>query len=283
MRKMIPALGLIGLAAWLWSPGGETSPVYAVPRYKGGEVSGGGSIKGTVTISPVPQPAAFTVEKDVKTCRGTQEKKANFRLSANPETGAWADVVVYIDGISKGKALPKGQKFTIDQKECTYRPFITIAPKKSSVEITSSDPILHNVHVYEGTPQQPHSRTRDVLNQAMTSSAVPATPLERRDLRRPAFYYIRCDAGHIWMSAYIWVVEHPYYAKTDAKGQFELTDVPPGTYTLRFWHPGYEIEPVLTDGKVTEYNLGTPIEHRMTVTVEAGKATSANWQATGAK
>lgn len=283
MRKLIPALVLIGLAVWLLSHGGEAGPAYAVPRYKGGEVSGGGSIKGTVTISPVPQPTQFTVEKDVKTCRGKQEQKANNRLTANQETGVWADVVVYIDGIEKGKPLPKGEKFTIDQKACEYTPFVTIAPKKSSIEFTSSDPILHNVHVYEGTPEQPHARTRDVMNQAMKDDSVPAMPLERRDLRKPSFYYVRCDAGHIWMAAYIWVVEHPYYAKTDANGQFELTDVPPGTYTLRFWHAGYEIEPVVKDGKVVDYNYGAPVEHRMKVTVEAGKAASANWQATGAQ
>ena len=32
------------------------------------------------------------------------------------------------------------------------------------------------------------------------------------------------------------VTDHPYYAVTEANGSFTLTDVPPGTYTLRVWH-----------------------------------------------
>ena len=38
------------------------------------------------------------------------------------------------------------------------------------------------------------------------------------------------------MEAWIVVAEHPYYAVSDEKGEFKLTDVPPGTYTLHLWH-----------------------------------------------
>ena len=37
------------------------------------------------------------------------------------------------------------------------------------------------------------------------------------------------------MSAWIVVVEHPYYAVTDADGAFTLTGIPPGTYTVQCW------------------------------------------------
>ncbi len=49
-------------------------------------------------------------------------------------------------------------------------------------------------------------------------------------------YSNKCDAGHTWMSAYIWVSKHPYYAVTDKSGKFEIADVPPGTYKLKAWH-----------------------------------------------
>ena len=38
------------------------------------------------------------------------------------------------------------------------------------------------------------------------------------------------------MSGVIVVMEHPYYAKTDEKGAFRLSDVPPGEYTVNVWH-----------------------------------------------
>ncbi len=38
------------------------------------------------------------------------------------------------------------------------------------------------------------------------------------------------------MSAYIVVAETPYFAVTDADGNYKIENVPPGTYTLNAWH-----------------------------------------------
>jgi hypothetical protein len=38
------------------------------------------------------------------------------------------------------------------------------------------------------------------------------------------------------MQGWIVVVDHPYYAVTDADGRFTLADVPPGDYQLDVWH-----------------------------------------------
>jgi hypothetical protein len=57
-------------------------------------------------------------------------------------------------------------------------------------------------------------------------------------LRRPGTLKLRCDAGHTWMSAYVHVFDHPYFAVTDARGQFAIDTraLPPGRYTLEYWH-----------------------------------------------
>ena len=44
-----------------------------------------------------------------------------------------------------------------------------------------------------------------------------------------------CDV-HSWMKAWIIVTEHPYYALTDADGQFRLENVPEGSYRIKAWH-----------------------------------------------
>jgi hypothetical protein len=46
---------------------------------------------------------------------------------------------------------------------------------------------------------------------------------------------IKCDV-HPWMLAYCAVVDHPFYAVSDAEGRFEITGVEPGTYEVRAWH-----------------------------------------------
>jgi hypothetical protein len=45
----------------------------------------------------------------------------------------------------------------------------------------------------------------------------------------------KCDV-HGWMSAYVGVLDHPYFAVTAEDGKFELPGLPPGTYTIEAWH-----------------------------------------------
>ena len=279
MKRIFPALLLLVFTLVLCWPHAEAGPG-AVPilallaRYSGGPVADGGSIKGTVTIDPIPSPAAFVIGKDAGICAGARTSP---RLVVDKATKGVGNIVVFLDSIEKGKPLPTGVRAVIDQKGCQYFPHITIVPVRSKVTFVSSDPILHNVHVFKGTPDRPHALLADVANLAMKDNRVPGLPLGKRALRKPGFFYVRCDAGHIWMSAYLWVVGHPYYAVTDAKGGFALTDVPPGTYTLRFWHENWEATPVERDGQVTGYSYGDPIQHRRQVTVKPGEATISNW------
>ncbi|MFQ5842771.1 MAG: carboxypeptidase regulatory-like domain-containing protein, partial [Thermodesulfobacteriota bacterium] len=46
---------------------------------------------------------------------------------------------------------------------------------------------------------------------------------------------VRCEV-HPWMSAFVVVTEHPYHGVTDIFGEYEIRDVPPGTYRLKVWH-----------------------------------------------
>ena len=146
-------------------------------KYKGTDVADGGGIAGTVTIDPVPASAQFEIDRDQKICGDNQP---NFRLVVDAETKGVKNVVVFLDGIKKGKKLAKNQSFVIDQKGCAYEPHILIAPKRSRIAFKSSDPIVHNVHVYRGTLDQPHSRSEDVLNVAFKDEAVPEQDLDRR-------------------------------------------------------------------------------------------------------
>jgi len=50
---------------------------------------------------------------------------------------------------------------------------------------------------------------------------------------------VKCDA-HYWMRSYIYSSKHPYVAITDDKGDFEIKNLLPGKYKVRFWHEGFE-------------------------------------------
>ena len=46
------------------------------------------------------------------------------------------------------------------------------------------------------------------------------------------------------MNAWVCVVEHRYFAVSDAEGRFVLTEVPPGEYWLEAWHETLESQRV---------------------------------------
>jgi hypothetical protein len=38
------------------------------------------------------------------------------------------------------------------------------------------------------------------------------------------------------MKAYLFVMDHPYFATTDERGRFRIEGLPAGEYTLEAWH-----------------------------------------------
>ena len=70
---------------------------------------------------------------------------------------------------------------------------------------------------------------------------------------------VKCGI-HPFMRAYAWVLNHPYFAVTDADGKFEIKNVPAVKVRVRVWHevPGFVVkdEPIdMTDGAGKEKRL----------------------------
>jgi uncharacterized protein (DUF2141 family) len=109
----------------------------------------------------------------------------------------------------------------IDQKGCTFIPRVVVVPAGGTVDFLNSDRLLHNIHA---TPKlnvsfnrtQPKSRT------------IPVT------FAKPEIVRINCDL-HSWMTAWVVVAEHAFYAVTGADGQFVFDNLPPGQYKLQVW------------------------------------------------
>ena len=85
------------------------------------------------------------------------------------------------------------------------------------------------------------------------------------------------------MNAVAIVAPHPYYAVTDANGQFELTDVPPGHYEIVAWHEGWEVlrhedaRDVLTEQPVPRLIFSEPRTWTKSVDVSAGASAVVNF------
>ena len=80
--------------------------------------------------------------------------------------------------------------------------------------------------------------------------------------KKPGILRVKCDF-HPWMRAFIGVASHPYFDVTDADGEFELKQVPPGTYTVETWHElyGYQRKEVtVKTGETSQLPLSYTVE-----------------------
>jgi hypothetical protein len=53
-------------------------------------------------------------------------------------------------------------------------------------------------------------------------------------MEKPPIQY-KCTI-HGWMTGYVRVFDHPYYAVTDDDGRFEIKNAPVGKYRIVYWH-----------------------------------------------
>ena len=182
--------------------------------------SAGETITGTVLYAgaAVTQPKV-DVTIDQYIC-GTAKDAGDLLVSPRHEL---KNAVVWIDNPPSDHASPvPGGKVAMDQQGCEFIPRVVIVQAGGTVDFLNSDRLLHNIHA---TPKlnvsfnrtQPKSRT------------IPVT------FSRPEIVRINCDL-HSWMIAWVVVAAHPYYAITDANGQFSFDNLPPGQYKLNVWH-----------------------------------------------
>lgn len=187
--------------------------------YDGAAVSGGGTISGVVKYKgTAPARAPLDVNKDKEVCATAPKMSKELVVGAD---GGIQYAVVSIATIAKGKPF-EAAKPVIDQKGCEYMPHITFTPAGKEFDITNDDGILHNIHTYS-TKNAPLNRAQPKFKKTLTEKLEQAERVK-----------LTCDV-HGWMTGWLVVMDHPYYAATDEKGAFKLTDVPPGDYELKVW------------------------------------------------
>ncbi len=190
------------------------------------DVKNGGSIKGKIKASAKVNDPVLTIDKDTEVC-GKSQPARMYILSPGLEV---KNVLVMVEDVKKGKAAPKTDT-TIDNNKCYFEPFVGLGYKGAKYIIKNSDPMLHNTNL--GLMLQDKRQT--VYNLALPKKDQVIT----KEVKRTGLHAVKCDA-HGWMRAYIFVADHPYGAVTNATGDFEIKDLPPGKYKVRIWHEGFK-------------------------------------------
>ncbi|MFQ5874823.1 MAG: hypothetical protein ACE5JL_13655 [Dehalococcoidia bacterium] len=201
--------------------------------YKTVTVIDGGVVTGKVTFKgEAPEPKSILISKDKEVCGTGNRVIKEVNVGDN---GALRDVVVFLDGIKQGKAWnPPGDGYLLNQEKCAFHPYLQVIEKGAELTVLNSDPVTHNIHTYELIPIKRKTLRRDLFNVRQTEQGHKFT--QKIKLRRGKAVKVNCDI-HNFMLAWLYVIEHPYYAAVGEDGSFSIADIPPGTYKVSAWHP----------------------------------------------
>jgi hypothetical protein len=205
--------------------------------YQVGDVAGGGTIAGKVVYNGNVPVRTVVPTKDQAVCGGVREEP-EVRVGAGNGVG---DAIVYLKEVAAGKDWPSAETPVLENKDCLFLPVIQAIPV-GKLNVLNSDPVLHNTAGYYGK--------RNAFNVALPNQGQTVEV----DLPRAGQVRVECDA-HGWMLGFVYAVANPYYAMTSEDGSFEITDVPPGKYTLianQAYTGPVEIEVEVASGQTAE-------------------------------
>ena len=192
-------------------------------KYKVSAVKDGGSVTGQITYDgTAPAPKIQKVDEDIEACGGDLPSDKLLVSSG----GGIQNVVVSIEKIKAGKDwdFPAGG-FTFDQKNCSFHPRIMLIKAKMEGKVLNSDSVGHNFHTI----------SKGIFN--INKKIQPGSNLvvKKSKIRKTGMVRAKCDI-HSWMGGYWVVADTPYTVISDADGNFSITDIPAGKYSLKIWH-----------------------------------------------
>jgi hypothetical protein len=184
-----------------------------------------GSIAGTIHYTGKrPRPTIIDMSEDPACVEAHRGKPIDESLLVS-SNGALANAFVYVKKGLEGKSFEiPTMPVTINQNGCWFLPRVLGIQTNQILQVTNSDPVTHNIH--------PQAQSNREWNH---SQGAGDAPLVRKFIKPEIMIPVKCNIHH-WMRAYIGVVDHPYFAVSKQDGSYTIAGLPPGRYTIEFWH-----------------------------------------------
>jgi hypothetical protein len=197
-----------------------------------------GTITGRVTwAGPIPKVPPF----EIRALIPPGDKEGQPRLirenpnapAVDPSSRGMAGAVVFLRGVAAEKARPwdlspvrveqRDRRLHVLQGDIHSRVgFVRVGDE---VEMVSREARFHSLHAG---------------GDAFFTLTFPDPDRpRRRRLTSCGLVELSSAANYYWMRGYLFVADHPYFARTDAQGRFRLERVPPGRYEVVCWHPSW--------------------------------------------
>jgi len=217
------------------------------------QVAATGTVTGRAMFSGKPSaPATLTTGADPKCLAlvGPTVRGQDFLVD---RSGGLQNVFVYIkSGVDPSAAFEiPAVPVTLDQVVCQFSPHVLGVRMGQPLEINNRDPLLHNVH------------SEPVENQSFNIGQPIQGMRYTRTFDKPEVMVPLTSDIHPWMTAYVGVLTHPFFAVTGADGSFTIAGVPPGTYAVEAWHERLgTITLDVTVGAGQTANVTVPFQNR---------------------
>lgn len=159
-----------------------------------------------------------------------------------------ADVVIYATaiGATTTPTFVNPDPVTISQEGMQFSPYVTPVRVGTAIRFPNYDRIEHHVKSF--------SPAKQFEIKIYESGTPPPVVFDKSGVA-----VIYCLL-HEWMRAYVYVIDTPYFSKSDLTGTASINGLKEGMYEIRAWHPdmGSIKPPLLQTIKVSEKGI-TPV------------------------
>lgn len=222
--------------------------------------NGWSTIKGQIVYAgeDVPERKPVDVTKDQEHCLAKGPVPSD-EWVVNPKNKGVQWVTVWLAPADPKSKTPlpvhpalqpiKDKEVVMDQPFCAFIPHALAMRQGQDLLVKNSGAVPHNVN-WAGS----NNDGGNILIPSGKSYTITGLKPSRIPLM------VNCNI-HPWMRARVAVLDHPYFAVTDADGKFEIPKAPAGSYRLKIYHDngwlggaaGRDGRPItIKDGGVTD-------------------------------
>lgn len=176
----------------------------------------GGTLVGTVKAQPKPELA------ETSGGGGGKYDSRQFKFVEKIKYDQIKDFIVYIEGAMTNVTFATPAKDVITQKDAMFHPHVMPIVVGTEVRWPNKDDIFHNVFSISDAKNFDLGLYKDPEVGKVTFDKAGRVD-------------VFCSI-HSQMNCVILVLQNPFFAATDSKGAYRITNIPAGTYKVKAWH-----------------------------------------------
>ena len=178
---------------------------------------------------------------------------------------ALADAVVYATPESGASPVKANSIVQIEQIGRKFSPLVSVLQVGTQVSFPNNDTVRHHIYSFSAPKK-------------FELKLYSGVPSENIVFDKPGSVVLGCNI-HDKMIAYIYVVETPFFAKSDLNGKATIANLPKGKYQLKVWHYNLPANSPLAESvlQVGAENLSLTVKlaSKASANAAAGAASSA--------